>query len=146
MKFFFGEKKSVILYINLFSPIHWSLHRKQRCRNFCLRIFGNFARIFDKSQLLPPQFLKHSATLTLEKAYKEAKYPSFPAEYTIHFRCITLWLDNLLVNNNLKTSCLLHLWEIHCSNLTYLGFSRLENLAELLKDVWVKTQDPQNFW
>jgi len=27
-----------------------------------------------------------------------------------------------VVNNNLKKSCLLHLREIHNSNLTYLGF------------------------
>jgi len=34
-----------------------------------------------------------------------------------------------VVNNNLKNSCLLHLREIHNSNITYLGFQRLEHLA-----------------
>ena len=51
-----------------------------------------------------------------------------------------------VVNNNLKKSCLLHLWEIHNSNLTFLGFSRLENLAGLLKEVWMKTQGPTVFY
>jgi len=34
---------------------------------------------------------------------------------------------------------------MHNSNLTYVDLSRLENLAELLKGVWVKMQDPHNF-
>ena len=47
--------------------------------------------------------------------------------------------------NNLKKSCLLHHRETHNSNLTYLGFQRLETLAYLLKVVWVKTQDTTVF-
>jgi len=39
---------------------------------------------------------------------------------------------------------MLNLREI-LSNLTYVGLSRLENLGELMKDVWAKTQDPHNF-
>jgi len=50
-----------------------------------------------------------------------------------------------VVNNKLKISCLLPLCEIHNSNLTYVDVSRLEHLAELLKDVWAKTQDAYNF-
>jgi len=70
-----------------------------------------------------------SATKTLKKVYKKAKYPIFPAECTSHFSCITSPLDNLRVNNNLKKSCLPHHREIHNLNLTYLGFQRLENFA-----------------
>jgi len=54
-------------------------------------------------------------------------------------------LNNNAVYNNLKISCLLHLYEILNSNLAYVDFSRLKNLAELLKYVWAKMQDPHNF-
>jgi len=51
-----------------------------------------------------------------------------------------------VVNNNLKSpACYILGKFIRNSNLTYLDFQRLENLAQLLKVVWVKTQDPTVF-
>jgi len=58
----------------------------------------------------------------LKIVYKKAKYPIFPAECTSHFSCITSPLDDLRCKQQLEKSCLLHLREIHNSNLTYLGF------------------------
>ena len=68
----------------------------------------------------------------------ELSVPAISAASPLH------WII-YVVNNNLKKSCLLHLREIHNSNVTYLGFQRLENLAQLLKVVWVKTQDTTVF-
>jgi len=69
---------------------------------------------------------------------------SFDTQKRLEKHCPLHWIIYVVINN-FKNSRVLHLWEIHNSNLTYLGLSRLENLAELLKDVWVKTQDPHNF-
>jgi len=59
----FLEKKSQTF---LFSQTHLSLSKKKRCRNFCVQIFRDFARIFDKSKLLGvclrPQLLHHCLT------------------------------------------------------------------------------------
>jgi len=75
----------------------------------------------------------------------KAKYPVvFPlSTLAISFTPPLHWII-YAVNNNLKISCLLHLCENYNSNLTYVDLSQLENLAELLKDVWTKTQDPHN--
>jgi len=46
--FFWRKRSQSDFSILLFCQTHWSLSRKQRCRNFCARIFRDFARIFDK--------------------------------------------------------------------------------------------------
>jgi len=83
-KFDFLEKKVSQTYIVVFSQNHWSLSRKQSCRNFCTRIIRNFARIYDNSKLLEvrlhPQLRHHwtdSATIILEKAYKNQNIQFF---------------------------------------------------------------------
>jgi len=45
-----------------------------------------------------------SATSTLKKAYKKAKYPIFSAECTSHFSCITSPLDNLRCKQQRKVT------------------------------------------
>jgi len=50
---FIGEKMSVrLLYYLIQSHSLITLQKAKRCRNFCARIFRNFARSFDKSELL----------------------------------------------------------------------------------------------
>jgi len=134
--FFFEKKSRSDFYILLFSQTHWSLNRKQRCRNFRSQLPGispEFSTNQNVWDALDPSALHHwmdSATWTLQNAYKKVKSPFFPVECTRHFSSITSPWDIIYVaNNNLKNSLLLHLWEIHNSNPTCLGFSRLENLA-----------------
>jgi len=152
-KTFFLGKKSARIYIILFSQNRWSFIRCKSVENFCARIFRDFARISDKSKLLAvrlhPQLPHHwvdSATLTSEISLQQKQNIRFFQLSTpfISVASPLIWII-YVVNNNFKNSCLLHLWEIHNSDLTYVGSSQLKNLAELLKDVWVKTQDSHNF-
>jgi len=120
---------------------------KLLCPNF-QEFRPKFRQVRTVGDALAPQLLNHSATLDINSGKSLQKKqniqvfqlgtPAISAATPLH------WII-YFVNNNLKNSCLLDLWEIHNSNPTYLVFSRLDNLAELLKDVCVKRQDPHDF-
>jgi len=121
--FFFGEKNQITQ--------QWTSVSKPLFPNF-QEFHPNFGQIKTFGGALTPSALHHwmdSATLTLKKVYTKAKYLIFPAECTSHSIASPLHWIIYIVNNNLKKFCLLHLREIHYSNLTYLGFQRLDNLA-----------------
>jgi len=112
------------------------LNSEQTGRNLCTRIFRNFSRIFDKSKLLGVH--SHPQLCTTEWTARHKPWKQFTKQQNIQFFQLSVpaisvasplhWII-YVVNNNLKKSSLLHLREIHNSNLAYLGFQRLENLS-----------------